>query len=189
MQKRGSLFIMQKRGLLFISGIFSFYYEQWYSIYVINSDHLSVLWKASSFLINILPAQFLSIANSELHGWTPFWKPSFLKLQIANFMNNVILWQKEATLENDISRKWAKAVCHVHWHQCNIMMSWLKYLSAGWVFLLQLGLEVEYAKSNLKTSLSEIWVICHLLPFVRVGQYSIYTYFILLIFLLEENFY
>ena len=24
--------------------------------------------------------------------------------------------------------------------------------------------------SNLKTSLSQIWVICHLLPFVRVGQ-------------------
>ena len=29
------------------------------------------------------------------------------------------------------------SVIHVHWHQCNIMMSWLKYLSAGWVFLLQ----------------------------------------------------
>ena len=48
-----------------------------------------------------------------------------------------ILWQKEATLEHDISCKWAKCVCHVHWYQCNITMSWLKYLSAGWVFLLQ----------------------------------------------------
>ena len=27
-------------------------------------------------------------------------------------------------------------------------------------------------KSNLKTSISQIWVICHLLPFVRVGQYK-----------------
>ena len=34
----------------------------------------------------------------------------------------------------------------------------------------KLGLEVEPAKSNLKTPISQIWVICHLLPFVRVGQ-------------------
>ena len=32
-------------------------------------------------------------------------------------------------------------------------------------------MEVEYAQSNLKPSLSQIWVICQLLPFVRVGQY------------------
>ena len=37
-------------------------------------------------------------------------------------------------------------------------------------FCSKLGMEVEYAKSNLKTSLSQIWVICQLLPFVRVGQ-------------------
>ena len=36
----------------------------------------------------------------------------------------------------------------------------------------KLGVEVEYAKSNLKTSLSQIWLICQLLPFVRVGQYK-----------------
>ena len=35
-------------------------------------------------------------------------------------INPAILWQKEATLENEISRQWAKCVCHVHWHQCNI---------------------------------------------------------------------
>ena len=39
-------------------------------------------------------------------------------------------------------------------------------------FCLKLRLEVEHAKSNLKTSLSQIWVVCHLLPFVRIGQYS-----------------
>ena len=40
---------------------------------------------------------------------------------------------KEATLENEISHKWAKCACHLHWLQCNIMMSWLKYFfqSAG----------------------------------------------------------
>ena len=31
-------------------------------------------------------------------------------------------------------------------------------------------IQVEYAKSNLNTSPSQIWVICQLLPFVRVGQ-------------------
>ena len=35
-------------------------------------------------------------------------------------------------------------------------------------------LEVEYPKSNLKTPLSHILMICHLLPFVRVGQYMPY---------------
>ena len=38
-------------------------------------------------------------------------------------------------------------------------------------FCSKLGMEVECAKSNLKTSLSQFWVICQLLPFVRVGQY------------------
>ena len=49
------------------------------------------------------------------------------------------------------------------------------YLSAGWVcFCSKLGMEVEYAKSNLKTPLSQMWVICQLLPFVREGQYSVH---------------
>ena len=33
----------------------------------------------------------------------------------------------------------------------------------------KLRVEVEHAKSNLKTSLSQIWEICHLLPFVMEG--------------------
>ena len=37
-------------------------------------------------------------------------------------------------------------------------------------FCSKLGMEVENARSNLKTSLSQIWEICQLLPFVRVGQ-------------------
>ena len=37
-------------------------------------------------------------------------------------------------------------------------------------FCSKLGMEVEYDQSNLKTSLSQILVICQLLPFVRVGQ-------------------
>ena len=39
-------------------------------------------------------------------------------------------------------------------------------------FCPKLGMQVEYAKYNLKTSLSQIRVICQLLPFARVGQYS-----------------
>ena len=49
-------------------------------------------------------------------------------------------------------------------------LDWNIFQQDEW-FCLKLGLEVEHAKSNLKTSLSQIWVICHLLPFVRVGPY------------------
>ncbi len=34
----------------------------------------------------------------------------------------------------------------------------------------KLGMEVEYAKSSKTKLLSQIWVICELLPFVMVGQ-------------------
>ena len=67
-----------------------------------------------------------------------------------------------------------KCVCHVglHWHQCNIMMSWLNIFQQDIkCFCSKLQLEVQHAKSNLKTPLSQMWVICYLLPFVRVGQY------------------
>ena len=43
--------------------------------------------------------------------------------------------QKEASDKSDISRKRAKCVCHLHWRQWNIMMSYLTYLLVGWVFL------------------------------------------------------
>ena len=36
----------------------------------------------------------------------------------------------------------------------------------------KLGMEVEYAKSSKKKILSQIWVICELLPFVMLGQYT-----------------
>ena len=39
-------------------------------------------------------------------------------------------------------------------------------------FCSKLGMELDLAKSNLKTSLSQIWVICQLLPFVRIRQHS-----------------
>ena len=42
---------------------------------------------------------------------------------------------KEASDKSDISRKRAKCVCHLHWPQWNIMMSYLTYLLVGWVFL------------------------------------------------------
>ena len=67
-----------------------------------------------------------------------------------NGLNSAVLWQKEATVENDISRKWAKCVCHLHWHQCNIVMPRLKYLSAGWVFLLQTRIESRMCEIHSK---------------------------------------
>ena len=51
---------------------------------------------------------------------------------------SAVLWQKEASHKKMVGpiHKWAKCVCHLHWYHCSIMMSWLKYLSAGWVFQL-----------------------------------------------------
>ena len=68
-----------------------------------------------------------------------------------------VLWQKEATLENDISRKWAKCVCHVHWYiDINAISLYLdlNIFQLDECLCSKLGMEVEYAKSNLKTSLS-----------------------------------
>ena len=42
---------------------------------------------------------------------------------------------KGSKWQSDISRKRAKCVCHLHWRQWNIMMSYLTYLLVGWVFL------------------------------------------------------
>ena len=45
-------------------------------------------------------------------------------------------------------------------------------------FCSKLGIQVDYAKSNLKTSISQIWIICQLLPFVIVGQHwKLYVYY------------
>ena len=48
--------------------------------------------------------------------------------------NSALIWQKEASDKSDISHKRAKCVCHLHWCQWNIMMSYLTYLLVGWVF-------------------------------------------------------
>ena len=48
---------------------------------------------------------------------------------------SALIWQKEASDKSDISRKRAKCVCHLHWRQWNIRMSYLTYLLVGWVFL------------------------------------------------------
>ena len=42
-------------------------------------------------------------------------------------------------------------------------------------FCSKFGLEVERAKSNVKTSISQILVICNLLPVFRVGQSSVHN--------------
>ena len=48
---------------------------------------------------------------------------------------SALIWQKEASGKSDISRTRATCVCHLHWRQWNIRMSYLTYLLVGWVFL------------------------------------------------------
>ena len=105
--------------------------------------------------------------QENLSACQPFW----------NYRTHytALLWQKEASDESDFSCKRAKCVFQLHWHQCNIMTSRLQYLSAGWVILLKIGIELEHAKYDLKTSITQIWMSCHLLPFAKVGQYTLYT--------------
>ena len=58
--------------------------------------------------------------------------------------------------------------------EINAISSWLKYLSAGWVFLLQTWNEVEYAPSSIyETSLSQFWVICQLLLLSEWGSNNV----------------
>ena len=59
-----------------------------------------------------------------------------------------LIWQKEASDKCDISCKRAKCVCHFHWRQWNIMMSYLTYLLAGWVFMHKIwpGRRVHWVK-------------------------------------------
>ena len=60
----------------------------------------------------------------------------YQNFQISTVHNySALIWQKEASDKSDISRKRAKCVCHLHWRQWNIMMSYLTYLLVGWVFL------------------------------------------------------
>ena len=87
-----------------------------------------------------------------------------LTKSVVIYMYTALGWQKKATLENDISRKWIKCVCHVHWHQCHhYALTWISFSMIG--FCSKLRLEVECAKSTLKTWFSQIWwfVTCFLL--------------------------
>ena len=53
----------------------------------------------------------------------------------VHLVPTALLGQKEASDKSDISYKRAKCVCHFHWRQWNIMMSYLTHLLAGWVFM------------------------------------------------------
>ena len=61
------------------------------------------------------------------------------------------------------------SVMYIHINAISLRLD-LNIFQQDECFCSKIGLDV-YAKSNAKTSLSQIWVICHLLPFVRVGQF------------------
>ena len=61
------------------------------------------------------------------------------------------LWHKEASRESDVSPKLAKCIHYLYWHQYNIMISGLWYLSAGWVFVLETWPGSETCQVQCKT--------------------------------------
>ena len=102
------------------------------------SDGISSTW----------PVQLLHNYNDELGCWTVFLWICIYELlygerdeyeQVAQgeigCPKSALLWQKETSDKSDISCKRAKSVCHFHWRQWNIMMSYLTYPLGGWVFM------------------------------------------------------
>ena len=85
--------------------------------------------------------------------------------------HTALLWQKEVGDKSDISCKRANCVCHLHRDQWNIIIPYLTYLLPEWVYLcIKFGLEEEHIRWNMKTSITQIWMMCHLLLLAKVGQ-------------------
>ena len=114
-------------------------YDQWYKIKrarVLCSTSFNVFTKLNVFMCN----SFCVFAPVSVYKWdkenkwTFFRSESAAKTEIER-NHNALIWQKEASDKSEISRKRAKCVCHLHWRQWNIMMSYLTYLLVGWVFL------------------------------------------------------
>ena len=85
---------------------------------------------------------------------------------------SALLWQKEASNKSDISSKRAKCVRHFCRHQWYIMMSDLTYLLAGWMFMHKIwpGRRAHDVKYDTSIPVTQIYMVCHLLPFAIVGQ-------------------
>ena len=105
-------------------------------------------------------------------GMSVFWNSSrkliFLNYQIWITWKIVtaLIWQKEASDKSDISCKRAKCVCHFHWRQWNIMMSYLTYLLVGWVFLHEIwpGRRAHYVNyKNINNSILDGMSLAHLI--------------------------
>ena len=94
-------------------------------------DRLSWRFAASS------SCDFWKVTCSDSSHFSPFWqKQPFIFSDVLHKENHTaLIWQKEASDKSYISRKRAKCICHLHWRQWNIMMSYLTYLLVGWVFL------------------------------------------------------
>ena len=143
-----------------------------------------------STLLQVSAQVTFSLDNTkrkQRHPWifNPLWcitYPSFSSTGLVTSKTrrtySALLWQKEGSDKSEISCKRAECICHFHWCQWIIIMSHLTYLSAWWVFSIQFGLGEEHIGWNMKTKITQILRICHLLPFAKVGQYcsSLYVY-------------
>ena len=107
----------------------------------LNSSALREYFQVSDsdiyFSIDTLLLWLMSVFSSNGKCFTVQCMPKMIVIKTAfnRAKNSALIWQKEASDKSDISRKRAKCVCHLHWRQWNIMMSYLTYLLVGWVFL------------------------------------------------------
>ena len=107
----------------------------WNGFYFINALYLQEELKIMRLSRVLMIEDELDAREEELTRLLNVKKS--LKVRWTVDHKSALLWQKEANLQNEISRKWAKCVCYVDWLQCNIISFWLQYISAGWVFLLK----------------------------------------------------
>ena len=100
-------------------------------------------------------------------------RPTPNPITVCDWHNSALLWQKEASDKSDISCNRAKCVCHFYWRQWNIVMSYLSNISLikqDECWSIKYGLEEEDTRWNTKTSITQILIVCHLLPFAKVQQ-------------------
>ena len=111
--------------------------------------------------------QKCAVWNSEFSHSAPF-----MSLGKRLETRSALIWQKEASDKSDIGLvKEQNVSSHLHWRQWNIMLSYLTYLLVGWVFLHEIwpGQKSWLCELWKHQNFLKFWMVCHLLPFAKVG--------------------
>ena len=96
---------------------------------------------------------------------------------IYSMYYSALLWQKEASDKSDILVK-EQNVSVICTDVNGISWCLTEHISyQDECLCIKFGLEEEHIRWNMKTSITQIWMVCHLLSFAKVGQYYTWTSF------------